>query len=372
MRSLSQKSLLAALAVLVVGVLPGGRACAQGKPDDVSFSTFDGVELKGTLYPNPGGKRKAVALLLHNFDSKKGGSSSTGNWPALAKALQTDGFVVLAFDFRGFGKSKDVNPEKFWSNQNKHNKNHIRVRGKPPESIEYKDFKATYYPYLVNDIAAAKAYLDRLNDQKACNTSSLIVVGAGQGATLGAMWMANECRRKKDKNSGMGLPFAQPMFDEPESKDLGAGVWLSITARLEGRNLPGPLQKWLIETGQKNKVPMGFAFGKNDSTSATLARNLVTAIKGGTKTELKLTGLQAIDGTKLAGADLLEKSLGTEKWLLNYVDLVMDARGNKEWREREGTKKAYYYVNRGARPILNKRPGDEAPSVDLGQFLSAF
>src|SRR5262249_21720615 len=150
-------------------------------------------------------------------------------------------------------------------------------------------------------------------DQKACNTSSVIVVGAGQGATLGAMWMANECRRKKDKNSGMGLPFAQPMFDDAESKDLAACVWLSITARLEGRNLPGTLQTWLIEAGQKNKVPMAFAFGKSDSTSATLSRNLVTAIKGGTKTDLKLTGSEAIAGTKLAGSDLLERSLGTEK-----------------------------------------------------------
>ncbi len=44
----------------------------------------------------------------------------------------------------------------------------------------------------------------------------------------------------------------------------------------------------------------------------------------------------------------------------------MEARGNKEWRERESTKKAYYYVIGKNRPIMNKRAGDEAPPVDLG------
>ncbi len=364
MRSLSRISLLTGLVALVLTGLSGTLARGQGnKPDDVSFNTFDGVELKGTLYPNPGGKRKAVVLLLHDFDSKKGGSSDKDNWPALAKALQADGYVVLAFDFRGFGKSTDIDAMKFWNVAA--NKTYVRKGKGGATSVSYKDFKSGYYPFLVNDIAAAKAYLDRLNDQKGCNTSSTIVIGAGQAATLGALWMSNECRRRRDKGAAaVVVPFAQPQLDDPESKDLAAGVWLSISPTVEGRNLSG-LTKWLVEAGQKNKVPMAFAYGKNDSKADTLARSLERAIKN-TRVKLELTGREPIKETNLGGSKLLEKSLGTDKWIISYLGLVMEARGNKEWRERESTKKAYYYVIGKNRPIMNKRAGDEAPPVDLG------
>jgi pimeloyl-ACP methyl ester carboxylesterase len=364
MRSLSRISLLSGLVALVLTGLSGPVARGQGnnKPEDVSFNTYDGVELKGSLYPNPGGKRKAVVILLHDFDSKKGGSSDKDNWPALAKALQADGYVVLAFDFRGFGKSTDIDATKFWNAAA--NKTYVKKGKGGATSINYKDFRSGYYPFLVNDIAAAKAYLDRLNDQKGCNTSSTIVIGAGQAATLGALWMANECRRKRDKGAAAVVPFAQPQLDDPECKDLAAGVWLTVSPTVEGRNLTG-LGKWLVEAGQKNKVPMGFAFGKNDSKADTLSRSLANKIKSG-RGEYKLTGVQPIAGTNLGGSKLLEKSLGTEKWIKDYLGLVMEARGNKEWRERESTKKAYYYAVGKNRPVINKRAGDEAPPVDLG------
>src|SRR5207237_69176 len=94
----------------------------------------------------------------------------------------------------------------------------------------------------------------------------LIVVGAGQAGTLGAMWMANECRRKRDKNSGqIGLPRA---FDDPESKDLACGVWLTPSPTLEGRNVP--ILRWLMEAAVRHKVPVGFVVGKTDEKNAAM------------------------------------------------------------------------------------------------------
>ncbi len=363
MRSLSRRSLLPGLVVLALAVLPGGVVHAQGKKadtKDVSFTTYDGVELKGTLYPNAGGKRDAVVLLLHDFDHVKGGSSQKDNLPDLARSLQADGYVVLLFDFRGFGDSKTVNKDRFWTIR--HN-TMLKGAAKRSETIDQKNFPKAYYAYLVNDIAAAKAYLDRLNDQKVCNTSSLLIVGAGQGATLGAMWMANECRRKKDKNSGKGV-IGLPMLDDPESRDLAGAIWLTIRPALEGRRLP--VSNWLREVGRTNKVPMAFYFGKNDTRSGEFARTMVNMLKSG-KTKLDNTGVKVIEGTGLGGTKLLEPVLGTEKAMKTYFSRVMEARGNKEWRKRDVTDRAFYYViNR--RMILNKRAGDEAPPVDVGQL----
>src|SRR5205085_256037 len=92
--------------------------------------------------------------------------------------------------FRGQGKSKDVDPAKFWNVPF----NAKNVKGNPKKTtIELSDFnKDTYYPAMVNDIAAVKAWLDRKNDGGACNTSSTILIGAGDGATLGAIWQRSQ------------------------------------------------------------------------------------------------------------------------------------------------------------------------------------
>jgi alpha-beta hydrolase superfamily lysophospholipase len=356
---------LLGFAALALAVLPAGPAFGQGKKGEskeVSFNSHDGVELKGTLYPNAAGKRDgAVVLLLHNFDSKKGGSSQKENLPALAKALHADGYVVLSFDFRGFGDSKSVNKDKFWKFP--HNKN-LRGALKQAETIDQKDFKSPYYPYLVNDIAAAKAYLDRLNDQGACNTSNLLIVGAGQGATLGAMWMANECRRKMDKNPPGVAAFA-PMLDEPESRDLAGAIWLTMSPRLENKTLP--IRTWLRDVGKTNKVPMAFYYGENDLTGANFAKSAIGNLKGRGK-GLELTGTKAVKGTRLTGSKLLEKTLGTDTAMKAYFNKVMEARGNKEQRKRDVTNRVYYYVS-GKRFWPNKRAGEEAPPVDVTHLL---
>src|SRR5262249_35021117 len=159
------------------------------------FHSADGVELSGTYFPSAAGKKDACVLLLHDFDSKKGGNSHQDGWDALAGRLQAEGYAVLSFDFRGFGESKTVG-KSFWDIRRTPHNNMVRRRKGSPDSVDHKDFNIGYYPYLVNDIAAAKAFLDRRNDAREVNSANVIVVGAGNGATLGAMWMASECRRR--------------------------------------------------------------------------------------------------------------------------------------------------------------------------------
>ncbi len=208
----------------------------------VSFRTSDGVELQGNFYPAPSsGGKDACVLMLHNFSARTGGDSREENWDRLAAELQKAGYAVLTFDFRGFGKSKSVDKAVFWDRLKNPQNQTIRNALKTPETIDRVDFRSDYYPYLVNDIAAAKTYLDRKNDAREVNASNLIVIGAGEGATLGALWMASEEYRKKDRSFGMiGQP---PDLDQPESRDFVCAVWLSISPSLAGR--AAPVRKWL-------------------------------------------------------------------------------------------------------------------------------
>src|SRR5262249_32672335 len=62
---------------------------------------------------------------------------------------------------------------------------------------------------------------------------------------------------------------------------------------------------------------------------------------------LKLTRDYAIEGTKLDGSQLLQKSLTTNSVIKGYLDKVMEERGNKETKRHEAEKFRYYWVFSG-------------------------
>src|SRR5262249_54705503 len=129
--------------VLTLVVLAGTPLAAQkdDKKDNskkVPIPTCDGVELQGTLWPNPNGKKDACVILLHNFDRLKGGSSHQDGWDDLAAILHKEGYTVLSFDFRGFGESRTV-AKNFWTkSQNVNLKGARKIP--PPDTIDQKDF----------------------------------------------------------------------------------------------------------------------------------------------------------------------------------------------------------------------------------------
>jgi hypothetical protein len=247
-----------------------------------------------------------------------------------------------------------------------------------PDTIDRSEFPLNYYPNLVNDVAAAKAYLDRKNDGREVNASNLIVIGAGEGATVGALWMASELHRKKDRAFGMiGAP---PDLDQAESRDFTCAVWLSISPSLG--NMRVPLRKWLEEVGRDQKVPMAFVYGSKDEKSKNLVPSLLSAIKpktGSKKFDPKdekdpryFTGEKKLD-TSLTGAALLQKSLGAEKWIIkDYLGELFEARPVREWRKRDAERFAYVWsFSKAGRPVLAKMPGEESPRpLPLSYFLN--
>jgi alpha-beta hydrolase superfamily lysophospholipase len=369
------------LAVLSLLLISGsGPLSAADDSDDkieskrVHFPTYDEVELSGTFYrsiPAAGKKDKdSVVLLLHDFRHAKGGGSQEDGWRQLAGQLQQEGYAVLSFDFRGFGNSKSVSP-KFWTAP--YNKGIRGANRRPsPSTIDQKDFSPGYYINLLNDIAAARAYLDVLNDAGDVNSSNILIIGAGQGATLGALWLASECRRQRDPRSDRllenMLPQWNPLtrFDEPEGNDIAAAVWLTVYPSLETKSLGGSLKTALVDTARNAKIPTYFLYSKKDEKAANLTKFNMEAItmENGKKSEQKGVKEKAIVGAgDLSGSKLLSSRLKTSEYILDFVNRVIEDRGTKTRKTRENQKYAFCWsmpwpTARNVNRSLAKLPGE--------------
>src|SRR5262249_1350054 len=162
---------------------------------------------------------------------------------------------VLSFDFRGHGDSTNVGPG-FWQAA-RANTSHIKGAAANKQKISYKEFAPAYIPMLVNDIAAAKRYLDVQNNAKVSNSSNVILIGAEDGAALGLLWAASEWHRERLGKDAFGRPVVHKNPPEFEGEDLACAVWLSATPTTSkggfhvNQCLLGPANKKLRE-----KVPM--------------------------------------------------------------------------------------------------------------------
>jgi alpha-beta hydrolase superfamily lysophospholipase len=304
----------------------GARAQDKEKTgEEIQFETADKVELRGKFYASK--KSKApCAILLHNL----GGNRQQKGWEDLAEKLSND-FAVLSFDFRGHGDSTNVDPV-FWKTSA-----NMMIRGaaKMPSKISFKDFPDAYYPMLVNDIVAAKRYLEQQNDAGACNASNIVVIGAQDGAAIGALWIAAEWKIPKLTKNAFGVYVSDPS-NKVAGEDIAAAVWLSIPrkSRYAGNR---DVLTWMTGQGSKvrDKVPMVFFYGKEDQQAASAATALLAELKRAGKEKLDLTGTREKDG-KFAGVDLLgKKSLDTEEDISGYLVQRVLARGTRPWVMRK-------------------------------------
>ncbi len=258
------KSCQALIACLLIAFV-AGPVFAQAEPDRVRITTVDGVNLLGTYYSGKG--RAPTILMLHALgkDRKQAG------WTNLAKTLQKEGYAVLTFDFRGHGESTEVDPQEFW-NSAKYPYNQKRfIRGRVGRAtVEYKDFTPSYLSVLVNDIAAAKAYLERKNDAGSCNTSSFVLIGAEDGAALGAVWMGSEWYRHRLKD---GVFVGQKVPEmRPEGKDIICAIWLSMSPYLGKSRNALNIPVILSRAGKVEATPMLFLYGSEDTSGKKRAR----------------------------------------------------------------------------------------------------
>jgi len=317
------------LAGLALTCLPHAGRAADG--ERVRFYTWDKVEIHGTFYPSAKGNKSPCVLMLHAL----GGSTEQDGWADLAKQLQKKDLAVLTFDFRGHGESTAVDPD-FWTINPASRLLKSYRPGKLRDQISYKDFNSlTHWAALVDDIAAAKLFLDRKNDSGECNSSHVIVVGAESGGTLGALWIYSEWQRRR---------MASNVFDvgagaanRAEGQNIAGAVYLSISPSIGVTSkYEVPVASWM-KSPVRDKVPMYFLYGEKDTRAANLSKHLADSVLHAEKdSKMKLTGKMPIKDTKLAGRELLGKpSLPTEDLIVKYVATVVEARRTNDWARRD-------------------------------------
>jgi pimeloyl-ACP methyl ester carboxylesterase len=354
--SLVRRPLSLLLGLALVG-LPQlvGAARAADKFTKVTFDTFDGVTLQGRFYASPKGKDEPTVMLLH----KIGSDSAKDGWYSLAQELNEKGYSVLTFDFRGHGNSTTVDPMKFWDPHYRWNaagyKGGALDRGKPRDTINREAFAAAYYPYLVNDIGAAKMFLDDRNDAGECNSRALIVIGAEDGAALGAMWMYSEWNRFAANRVIMRGPALPPIVGsiekDSEGKDQYCALWLTLATRLGGNDkgisVVNSVRAAVKYVGKEKKKPMGFLYGEKDESGAKHADEFVKLIKGDTDPKddkLKFTDKRAIKDSKLTGSALLRKDLGTQELVVGYLEKLREKSIPAKWSKIEADRTAYVWT----------------------------
>jgi pimeloyl-ACP methyl ester carboxylesterase len=307
---------------LVGFVLLASAAGAQNDSEKVTFETVDEVELHGTFYRSNQGIKAPCVLMLHDLS----GDGTWKDWSALTSRLQKNGYAILQFDFRGYGMSTAVHPA-FWKAPDNGKMRGASLRR---SEIHYRDLPASYLPVLVNDIAAARRFLDTQNDAKQCNSRNLILIGAQEGATLGALWLAAEWQRRPPRQNGQNLP--------PYGEDVAAAVWLSILPTLGHSRRPEfRVDKWLGPL--RDRTPMFFFYGEEDRTASALAAELCDRVLHiDVPPRPKSTGYKGLK-TAAAGAGLLgQRSLGADDKILNYLNNVLESRDEQTWTDR-GTKR---------------------------------
>jgi predicted esterase len=299
----------------------------KGNSEVARIVTVDGIKLNAQFYPK-GSKSSATVIMLHPIG--QGNNIRLPGWKKLADELHKAGYSVLIFDFRGHGDSTTIEEEKAYLSYAPNR----TFKLKEKETIDYKDYKAvanTYLPVLVNDIAAVKSFLDRKNDAGVCNTSNTIVIGADQGATLGAVWINSEWSRYK--YTPPLNAFQKPEYAKsPEGKDIVASVFLTAQPKLGARAVT--LSSTLRIACKEQAMATVLFYGKDDTTARTLAKGLEAALKpakAGKKYEF--IGAAPLD-TKLSGVQLLQDGLDSKESIVAWLDKVVMDRGN-EWVERD-------------------------------------
>ena len=356
----------AATFLTFTGENSSARAQDELKPVEENFLTADGVRLKGLFHksakPAPG---NPIVILLY-----QPGVGSTldkpGDWAGLTKTLTEKGYHVFRFDWRGHGKSKDiVDTDTFWNNTftGAWNRKFVKGATKKPikNDIDIKtDFdegsRARYFPMYVQDLAAARNHLDGKNDQNEVNTSSIYIIGAGDTAGLGLLWMTAEWARPAiHPLLGAGATYkVVPMYGiivDPEAgRDIAGAVWLSGTRSTAFQERT--VTEWTKATAKlRDNNPMLFLYGDKDTAGHTQAKfyfDQVLVAKGN-----KMLGVKALEQTfvselkagNLKGVALLgnDATLGTETTILKYFDARQKDRAAVVRRQRGYP--GPYYIN---------------------------
>lgn len=334
-------------------------------PIPETFQSADGVKLQGVYYdavaPKSGPAKAPVVLMLHAWNQ----DPNEAVWEDTAKQIAARGAHVFRFDFRGHGKSKDIVGRDFWDPRMPWfpiNKAFIKGSEKAATkvTIDVKEFNVKYYPMLVNDIAAARAHLDKKNDAGQLNSSSIYLLAAGDAVNLGMLFTAAEWKRERKRpNADLINLYVNPRRElftgfDPAGPDIRGAIWLGPHPAPSAATTIGTedIKRWVMSDyalDLRMETQMLFLYGKQDDRAKAMTNTLYDSVlkildpRDPKNKDKKLSGgpqgkalpnpdqsfKQSIDG-KLNGAKMLGNNLGTERFIELFIAKVEEDRRNKE------------------------------------------
>jgi hypothetical protein len=317
-------------------------------PRMVKIPTADGLILVGTFYPSAEKSKGPCVLLLHELSATA--SRSNPAWVKLARALQKEGCAVLTLDFRGFGESREeMVPPGFWTSCPPNQNLAKTLRGGLPlRRLDSRNWLGytKYLPWLVQDIVAARLWLDLEHDRREVNTHNLFLVAAGDGAQLATIWLATEGRRYQV----LDLPFfGKPI---PQGKDVLGGVWFDLTDHRIG---PLKWSKMVFDDLKADQTlpPLRLVYDKGATDSVKAAAALTRALT-------PTGGVSSILSKPVA---VLEKKGGISATVVESVTEMIRAAKLKPWTPQNVTRSGYQWQLPKNRFLQAKLPGSQMPAL---------
>lgn len=321
------------------------------------FLTSDGVLLRGRFHPSQKGNGSQAPVVILMYAPGPDRDMTKNNWAELADDLTQNGLNVFRFDWRGHGQSKTIqDANKFWNvplpgqaHPNSYtgpmNQKYLTSfnKNKLKQEISVRDFKNGYLPVLVNDLAAVRVHLDQKNDRGVVNTSRIYLIGEGEAATLGMIWMCSEWyRHDTDVLKGaVGMTYnvvpPTQMVQNLKPLNSRAGETIRGAIWLTPKLAPGVTQSQLINLFDPNKqpglrqTPMLFMYGDDDNAGKNVAtkyfyEQVVKADppKASPLPRVQNTVVSTVKKTKLAGGAMLGNTQHqAEDVILKYINTIL-------------------------------------------------
>ncbi|MFT3879405.1 MAG: alpha/beta fold hydrolase [Gemmatales bacterium] len=354
---------------------PAGKASNSLAEPLVTF-TYDGVRLEGDYYPAPEKKGTSTpCLILVHAVGAKHLTSSRADFGKLPERLNKLGYAVVALDMRGYGKSKTVEPNRFWNTHTPKTKTLDLIEGKDhASSLELLE--------MVYDLNAVKTWLNSKNNAKDCNSHVIGVIGVEQGGLIAMAWAANELsdpnrvknpssaaalnpganngfangqgnnnqgvggllsgfgiggnRNNNNMNNGQvntGQGTAIPKY---EGEDITCIVSISTSNRLHDPLSYALMERWISFLRDRGVASMAI-YGANDKEASTFWNKAVQWAKPTSdKYRFKNSGAKPIKNTSLVGAKLLSNdALDVPKVLEEYLqEAVKKAGESRLWGQQ--------------------------------------
>jgi len=334
----------------------------------VGFATSDGLSLNGYWFQgNNIDKQRPDAVMMFPAPGNKVNDA----WLGLAKALSEKNFSVLVFDWRGCGmNAADTagarifeNKTEFWTEL--YNRQLLTPVKKTVEDkgLDYKiisgrgDTLYRYRDFMLNDLMAARYYLDRQNDNQKCNTNRVWMVTEKDGGQLGLSFIVSEFSRNTIYNPKKASRTEETQF-KSAGKDYVGLTTLSYasgnpTAAAVWRNgfqILNLLPQKEARDHLEHRLAMVMVYGKKEGASASKsAIGLVGA--GGTDDEMRknFKYMREMDNSKqakaISGIDLIDPmdSFGTKADIVKaMVEISKDKQNfGKDATDREANKMTF-------------------------------